>query len=115
MISRKYLKQLAKGRSRSCRLPGLFAKAGEKAKLARYGDTVRPLAFESHGRLGYASLSTLDDLATWAVASSHRSGFRESGLVRRWRLALETTLVFEKADLLVQSLGAVGAKWACRE
>ena len=63
------------------------------------------------GRLGKRSLETLDDLAAWAAMASSCDGVREKALVRKWRLALETALVFEKADLLVQSLGAAGTGW----
>ena len=101
----------AKGREKACCIPGLAALAGEKAKLARYGGTDRPVAFESHGRLGQSSLKTLEDLASWAVAVSPGPGLRETCLLRRWRLALETILVNEKADILVQSLGGVAATW----
>jgi hypothetical protein len=104
----------AKGRDRACCVPGLAAKAGEQAKLARYGTTVRPLSFESHGRLGMSSLNTLADLAAWAVAVSPGQGLRESRLVRRWRLALETILMSEKADIMVQSLGGLAATWLAR-
>ena len=81
----------------------MAAKAGESAKLSRYGPTVRPLAFESHGRVGARSLQIFNDLAAMAVAAQPpQTRLRETALVRRWRLALEATLVFEKADLLVQ-------------
>ena len=103
----------AKGRERASYTPGLAAKAGESAKLARYGQSIRPVALESHGRLGDSSVATLGDLASWAVAVSPGQGLRESQLVRRWRLALETILIYEKADILVQSLGASGTTW-CR-
>ena len=91
-------------------VPGTAAKAAEAAKMSRYGDSVRPLAFESFGRLGARSLGTLRDLAALASAASIQP-MREAALVRRWRLALETTLLHEKADLLVQSLGGAAAKW----
>ena len=87
------------------------AQAGEKAKKARYGEEFRPLAFESHGRLGHQSLLTIADLASWAAAVSPHQGLRETAMIRRWRLALESALLFEKADLMVQSLGGTGASW----
>ena len=52
-----------------------------------------------------------DDLAALAYAASCIQPVREAALVRRCRLALETTLLHEKADLLVQSVGGTAAKW----
>ena len=105
----------AKSRDRCAVVPGFAARAGENAKLARYGECVRPLVFESFGRLGAKSMDTLYELAAWTVASSTSPGMMpcQSALVRRWRTALETRLLFEKADLLVQSLGGHAAGWSC--
>ena len=90
---------------------GLAAKDREKAKRARYGADVLPLSFESHGRLGASSLGTVQLLASWACAASPGQRQRESVLLRRWQTSLEAVLVYEKADLLVQSLGGTGAAW----
>ena len=101
----------ARGRERSHTAPALAAKSGESAKLSRYGDTVLPLAFESHGRLGPKSIGTLDTLAAWAATSVPWRMLDEKAIVRRWRSSLEVVLLHEKADLLVQSLGGNGAGW----
>ena len=101
----------AKCRKNAFKLGGIAAKAGEKKKLNRYGPSVRQLVFESHGRIGEASLQTLEELASWDDAGSHGQRVREASLIKRWRLALETVLIHEEADLLVQSLGGCGARW----
>ena len=101
----------AKGRKKAATVPGSAAQSGEKAKRARYGDSVSPLALESYGRLGDNSRQTLEWLAAWAVAVSASQGMREAALVRRWRLSLEAVLLQEKADLLIQSLGCHGCSW----
>ena len=106
----KFSSPYAKSRERAAIVPGMAARAAEAAKLARHGSSVQPLAFESFGRLGARSLGTLRDLAALASASSSMP-VREAALVRTWRLSLETTLLHEKADLLVQSLGGSGARW----
>ena len=101
----------AKSCKNAFKLGGVAAKAVEKAKLVRYGPSVHPLVFESHGRLGAASLQTLEELASWAAAASHGQRVREASLTKPWRLSLETVLIHEKADLLIQSLGGCGARW----
>ena len=90
---------------------GTAARAAEAAKMGRYGAGVRPLAFTPFGRLCPNSLTTLRDLAALACAASGGQFLRETALARRWRLALEITLLFEKADVLVQSLGGAGSRW----
>ena len=88
---------------------GTAVKAAEAAMLW-YGATVRPLAFEMFGRLGRNSMATLRDSAGFASVASLGRTVRETALVRCWRFALDATLLHEKADLLVQSLGC----HACR-
>ena len=101
----------AKSRARCAVVPGFAAAAGENAKLCRYGDQVHPLVFECLGRPGHKSMLTLQELAAWAVAASPGQMLRQAALVRRWRSSLERVLLYEKADLLVQSLGGTGADW----
>ena len=48
----------ALSRARSAVVPGFAACAGKSGKLARYGQSVRPLVFESFGRLGPKSMVT---------------------------------------------------------
>ena len=93
--------------------PGLAAKAGEKAKLARHGEDRRALALEIHGRIGPESPATLADLAAWTVVLSPHQGLRETALVQWRRLALQSVSMYEKADLPMQSLGGGGASWCC--
>ena len=64
-----------------------------------------------YGRLGQKSLETLNDLASWAAVASPYLRIRESSLLKRWRHALEATLLHEKADLLMQCLGSQAADW----
>ena len=61
--------------------PGVAASAGEAEKAQRYGEAVRPLVYESYGRLGPAGINLLGDL--WrlqrptAIAAHMQSGAGE--------------------------------------
>jgi hypothetical protein len=82
------------------------AKGGEFDKLERYGQQVLPLSFEPYGCLGPASIKALRTLALGgAVFMNNAAGIPATNQYSRWRAALERTLVFEIADVVLLSLG----------
>ena len=83
---------------------GTAAKA-EEEKAERYGCQVLPLAFESWGRLGAASVQTLQVLAAAArTAAPDPRDLRN--LVARWRLELEAALAFATTDIILLAAGS---------
>ena len=88
------------------------AKAGEE-KEARYpehhGAKVRTLAYEPLGRLGDEGENLLRDLAADAAAvAADRTA--TPALLRRWRHALEHTLMAGVADAVLRAAGRAGAE-----
>lgn len=83
---------------------GLAAAAGERHKLDRYGPTVLPIAFETLGRMGPASVSCMESLLLEAQVWG-RERFNPVRTMAQWRLALETTLAYEVAEVALQNLG----------
>ena len=97
------------------RRAGQAAAAAEAEKRRRYGRDVLPLAFEAGGRLGDASMQSLQRLAEAAAAAS--GGLLNSTtLLVRWRRRLEGALLFSSADALLCAMGRSqsGAQLAAR-
>ena len=87
---------------------GEAAAAGENDKFRRYGQEVLPLAFETGGRLGSASIQSLQRLAL-AACSSSVCALTYRGLVNRWRRRLEAALFFfAGADVILAATQASG-------
>ena len=88
------------------RRAGASARAGESRKKQRYGPAVRPLAFESYGRLGPGSQAAL-----WRAAQeAHHYGRAEGTarqLVQRWRADMELALLYAQADAILAAKGAL--------
>ena len=86
--------------------PGVAAVAGEAEKTKRYGTAVRPLVFDTYGRLGGEGTKLLRDLVATAAANGRCSPHA----VGRWRTQLERVLLTAQADILasagIQSCGA---------
>ena len=59
--------------NKSASRPGVAAVAGEWEKPMRYGMPVRPLVFETHGRLGGEGTKLLRDLVATAAANGQCS------------------------------------------
>ena len=95
------------------RRPGASTAKADEEKQTRYpqhhGAVVRTLAFEPLGRLGDAGIDLLADMAAdaAAVAADRTSA---PALRRRWRQALEHTLVTGVADAVLRAAGRVGAQ-----
>ena len=83
----------------------LAAAAAESAKRSRYGPSVLPLAFESCGRLGPASIEALAFLRQEAMVWG--SGAFDSSSLRflHWRRELETVVAYQLADATLLCLG----------
>ena len=92
-------------RSLAAKRPGVAAADGEMEKLQRYGPAVAPVALESYGRMGYASMHRLRDAAQ--CLASIRGGKRGCGnsLYAMWRLELERTALFQQAESTLRCLG----------
>ena len=88
------------------RVAGVAAQVGEREKSERYGLDVLPLSFEPYGRMGVNSACALRTLALNA-ATFYNSAHGETPrrLYSKWRAALERTLAFEIADVVLLSLG----------
>ena len=99
------------------RKAGKAAAAAEAEKYRRYGRDVLPLAFEAGGRLGTASIASLQRLADAAVAASGGI-LNRTALLARWRRRLEGALFFATADAILCALGRsqkgaqLAARWA---
>ena len=99
------------------RRAGAAAAAAEAEKKRRYGRDVLPLAFEAGGRLGIASVASLQRLADAAVAASGGL-LNRTALLARWRRRLEGALYFAAADALLCALGRsqkgalLASRWA---
>ena len=95
--------------SAAWRRPALAATNAEKRKAARYGQSVMPLSFESHGRMGPNSLLALKSMArqacTYGVAKTP-----PPILLQRWRADLELALYFVLADTYLQARGAIASR-----
>ena len=73
---------------------------------ARLGDeAVRPLMYESYGRLGHAGTELLRDLVTAAAGDGNCSPHA----VGRWRNHLERVLLSAEADTFLRALGSRAA------
>ena len=80
----------------------------EAEKRQRYGSTITPVVYTPYGRLGPRGMQGLEQLA--ADARWHNDTFdQQRGLVARWRLALERSLVHSVADTLLLAMGAAAA------
>jgi hypothetical protein len=82
--------------------PGDAARTGEREKHTRYGACVKPLVFESFGRLGQEGHLCIKEM----VAALAAVGGCSPHAAKRWRLALERALLFAEADNLLRCLGA---------
>ena len=95
----------------TCAVPGLAAKEGEKCKRVRYGADVSPSSFETFGRLGVLSCTTLDilafDVELWSFGR-HVAAH----MAADWQAELETTLAYEMADCALISMGEVPGLFA---
>ena len=69
--------------------PGVAVEAGESEKSMRYGTGVRPLVFETCGRLGEDGTKLLRDSVTTAAATGQCSMHADG----RWRTKLERVLL----------------------
>ena len=98
----------------AARKAGEAASVGEKEKVRRYGQDVLPLAFETGGRLGIASMRSLQALATAAQASSVGASTTR-GLANHWRRRLEATLVFACADVMLAATQGSGGPTSATE
>ena len=79
--------------------PGIAALGGERQKRTRYGSSVLPFSMETLGRLGTASLDSLDHLSGLA-----RTWGRVNG-IQHWRRALEHVVLWELADAAMLAVG----------
>ena len=86
--------------------PAVAAEAGETKKTKRYGTAVRPLVFETYGRLGGEGTKLLCDLVTTAAANGQCSPHA----VGRWRTQLERVLLTAQADTYLRALGSRAAE-----
>ena len=93
--------------------PAQAAIDGEQEKAARYGAAVKPIAFETYGRMGPCSMAALKG-ATLHLSSLKR-GVRGSGqsLYAMMRLDLERALIQAVADTTLRALGHGSALHAC--
>ena len=78
---------------------------GETEKTKRYGTAVRPLVFETCGRLGGEGTKLLRDLVTTAA-----NGQCSPRAVGRWRILLERVLLTAQADTYLRALGSRAAE-----
>ena len=76
---------------------------------ARHGAVVRTLAFEPLGRLGDEGRALLEDLAM-SAAGVQADRTAAPALLRRWRMALEHTLVAGAADAVLRASGRAGTE-----
>eukprot|EP00973_Karenia_brevis_P033661 4641930-Karenia_brevis.AAC.1 len=76
-------------------------------KCNRYDASVTPLALETYGRMGVASMSGLRRFSSTVSAHAVKSGFlrQPRGLLAALRLDIERTLLWNIADTALQSLG----------
>ena len=88
------------------RRPGVAARAGEATKARRYGRQVRPLSFESYGRLGPHSLTCLREAAREASLFG-RSDMSARQVEQRWRADMELALAYAQADAMLAAKGAL--------
>ena len=86
--------------------PGVAASDGELEKILRYGLEVAPLAVETYGRMGPASIRCLRHAANAVGQHLHGLG-RQPGraMYSQWRYQLEATLLREIADVTLAALG----------
>ena len=96
--------------------PAVAAMQGEQEKLRRYGPSVRPVALETYGRMGYKSMTCLQQLASTISSSSTFSRFRSGAdLVAAWRCELERTLCWNIADVTLLSIGTLRLRPPARQ
>ena len=88
------------------RRPALAATNAEKRKANRYGPSVMPLSFESHGRMGPNSLLALQAMARQACTYG-TARIPPPILLQRWRADMELALYFVQADTYLQARGAL--------
>ena len=105
--------QAARYQPAATKKPGASAAKADEEKQTRYpshhGAHVRTLAFEPLGRLGATGLELLADISADAAAvGADRTS--APGLRRRWRQALEHTLVAGVADAVLRAAGRAGAQ-----
>ena len=82
--------------------PGTAAIVGETEKTKRYGMAVRPLVFETGGRLGGEGTKLLRDL----VATEATNGQCSPHAVGRWRNQQERIMLTAQADTFLRALGS---------
>ena len=81
--------------------PGVAARAGEQAKISRYGAEVTPVSFETYGQIGASSAASLRSVTSW-LSGRYTSGSR---LYTAGRVSLELALAQEIAETSLQCLG----------
>jgi len=82
--------------------PGWAAAQGEKEKLGRYGQAVRPCVFEALGRAGCAARCLLADL----VATAASCGLSSPHAAQSWQTTCERAVVWGTADNMLRSMGS---------
>ena len=91
---------------------GRAASVAESAKESRYGPQVLPLAFESCGRLGAASIEALSALRQEAMIWGSGAFDCHSGArFLHWRRELETVVAYQLADATLLCLGRSAQKF----
>ena len=91
---------------------GAACRSGEQEKQQRYGAHVRPIVFESQGRLGRRGVLALRELAT--AASS--VGKVSPQIATSWRTQLERLVIAGIADTYVRAVGSSSrVSWANAE
>ena len=84
-------------------IPGVAAKAGVSDKLDRYGPSVLAVSLETYGRMDPCSVSHVREMSFDFTRPCSR---QSPGLAyQRLRYRLEHALLFEIADIVIQSLG----------
>ena len=84
---------------------GSTAGKAQFEKIAKYGDSVHVLTYETYGRLGEAGAQALEALAMHAAAVA-QDRLAVPRLLQLWRGALERAVLFAQSDVFLLSLGA---------
>ena len=85
--------------------PGVATVAGEAEKTKRYGMAVRPLVFETYGRLGGEGIKLLRDLQRRQLTDSAARTLSEAGGPQLERVPLTA-----QADTFLRALGSTAAE-----
>ena len=99
------IRSVAASRYSSSSTAGHAAQVGEREKRTRYGSAVLPVVFECGGRIGPASLESLNSIV--ALAATARLCHPNS--VTSWRARCERAVLFATADAALRASGACAA------